>query len=342
MRLAGRMKLGFYPLPLDEAERIRKCLVLPAGSFSALDPCVGDGAAFELMMAGSAAKRYGIELDAYRAEQAQRVVETVIQGDCLQVHCSLEAISLLYLNPPYDFELSERQRRRTEQVFLDHTYRWLKPGGLLVFVIPAERIGDCSKTVASQFRDIRIYRLSDLECVRYCQVVIFGVKRGRRERDRLQEAEIRDTLTYLSELSRDPVWTSPLPDDPDFRYVVPESEPVELVNRGLPLDEIEDLLIKSPAYRQGNRILFGSQTTVSGRPLTPLHGGHVGLLCTAGMLNGIFGTGEDRHVACWQSIKVSDHIEETEEDGTVTLRERERFTQKLTLIFADGRIANLA
>ena len=118
---------------------------------------------------------------------------------------------------------------------------------------------------------------------------------------------------------------------------MPESEPVELVNRGLPLDEIEDLLIKSPAYRQANRILFGNPTTIGGQPLTPLHGGHVGLLCTGGMLNGIFGTGEDRHVACWQSIKVSDHIEETEEDGTVIIRDRERFTQRLTLVYADGR-----
>ena len=209
MRLAGRMKLGFYPLPLDEAERIRKCLVLPAGSFSALDPCVGDGRAF-VMIAGPAARRYGIELDACRAEQAGRLIETVIQRDCLQVHCPSEAISLLYLNPPYDFELAEGQSRRTEQVFLDHTYRWIKPGGLLVFVIPAERIGDCSKTLASQFRDVRIYRLSDPECVRYRQVVIFAVKRGRRERDRLQDAEIRDTLTYLSKLTRGPVGTSPL------------------------------------------------------------------------------------------------------------------------------------
>src|SRR5437867_4543334 len=234
MRFAGRMKLGFYPLPINEAERIRKCLALPAGGFLALDPCVGDGKAFEKMMAGCAARRYGIELDAYRAEQAGRLIETVIQGDCLQVHCPSETISLLYLNPPYDFELAEGQSRRTEQVFLDHTYRWIKPGGLLVFVIPAERIGDCSKTVASQFRDIRIYRLGDPECVRYRQVVIFAVKRGRRERDRLQEAEIRNTLTYLSEWARDPLGTNLLPDDPDFRYVVPESGLVELVNRGLP------------------------------------------------------------------------------------------------------------
>jgi hypothetical protein len=342
MRLAGKMKLGFYPLPLNEAERIGKCLVLPAGGFSALDPCVGDGRAFEVMMAASAARRYGIELDAYRAEQAKTRIDTVIQGDCLQVHCPSETISLLYLNPPYDFELTEGESKRTEQGFLDHTYRWIKPGGLLIFVIPAERIDDCARTVASQFRDIRIYRLGELECVRYRQVVIFGVKRGRRERNRLQEAEVRETLTYLSELTRDASGTNPLTDDPDFRYVVPESEPVELVSRGLPLDEIEDLLTKSPAYRQVNRILFGNQATISGRPLTPLHGGHVGLLCTAGMLNGIFGAAEDRHLACWQSIKVTDHIEETEEDGTVTIRDRERFTQRLTLIYADGRTAVLS
>jgi len=341
MRLAGKMKLGFYPLPLSEADRIRKCLVLPAGRFSALDPCVGDGRAFEVMMTGSAARRYGIELDAYRAEQAEKRIETVIQGDCLQVHCPSETISLLYLNPPYDFELTGGESRRTEPAFLDHTYRWIKPGGLLIFVIPAERIGNCGRTVASQFRDIRICRPSDPECVRYHQVVIFGVRRGRRERDRLQEAEIRDTLTYLSELTGAPARTMRLPDEPDFRYLVPESEPVELVNRGLPLDEIEDLLTKSSAYRQVNRILFGNQAATSGRPLTPLHGGHVGLLCTAGMLNGIFGTGRDRHIACWQSIKVTDHFEETEEDGTVTVRDRERFTQRLTLIYGDGRTAVL-
>src|SRR5207247_10615863 len=129
---------------------------------------------------------------------------------------------------------------------------------------------------------------------------------------------------------------------PAVRYEIPHSGPVTLTHAGIPLDEVEDLLLDSAAYRQAGRILLPKQRDVRGRPLTPLHGGHVGLLCTAGMLNGVFGTGEDRHVACWQSIKVSDHIEETEEDGTVIIRDRERFTQRLTLLFADGRIANLA
>ena len=104
---------------------------------------------------------------------------------------------------------------------------------------------------------------------------------------------------------------------------------------------IEDLLPKSPAYRQAARILFADEEPIEGRPLTPLHGGHVGLLCTAGMLNGIFGEGQSRHIAHWQSVKVVDKTEEQNEDGTLTIREKERFANELTLAFANGRVTTL-
>jgi hypothetical protein len=61
-----------------------------------------------------------------------------------------------------------------------------------------------------------------------------------------------------------------------------------------------------------------------------------GLLTTAGLLNGIFGEGPDLHVARWESIKVTDRFEETDENEVTTIRERERFTQSLTLVYADG------
>ena len=61
-----------------------------------------------------------------------------------------------------------------------------------------------------------------------------------------------------------------------------------------------------------------------------------GLLTTAGLLNGIFGEGPDLHVARWESIKVTDRFEETDENEVTTIRERERFTQALTLVYADG------
>ncbi len=55
------------------------------------------------------------------------------------------------------------------------------------------------------------------------------------------------------------------------------------------------------------------------------------------MLNGVFGDGEDRHIAHWQSVKFTDHWEEEEEDGTRILHDRERFSHELTLVFANGK-----
>jgi len=341
VRQIGRLKMGYFPLSLAEAGRIRGFLLYPAGPFVALDPCVGDGAAFVATTSDSTAVRYGIELDAYRAEQARRQVDELIQGDCLAVHCPVGSLSLLYLNPPYDFECGEERNQRMEQVFLTHTYRWLKVRGVLVLVVPGDRLGSCSEILASHFKDKRIYRLTEAECVRYKQVVVFGVRRTHRERQQLRDGDVSQARARLFHLARNYETLPALPNQPDWQYPVPESGPAQFAYRGLPLDAIEDLLPNSSAYRQVARILFARETRVSGRPLTPLHGGHVGLLSTAGMLNGLFGQDDSRHLACWESVKVVDHSEEEEDDGTVTIRERERFTHHLTLVFRDGRTAIL-
>ena len=126
-----------------------------------------------------------------------------------------------------------------------------------------------------------------------------------------------------------------LTDKPEAIYRIPESGPVVLSNTGIPLDEVEDLLLKSAAYRQASRTLLHERSDIRGRPLTPLHGGHVGLLCTAGLLNGVFGEGDELHIAHWRSVKFVDHWEE-EEGETRILHDRERFSHELTLIFANG------
>ena len=341
MRPAGKLKLGYFPLPSEEAVRIRGFLRPPASRYAALDPCVGDGGAFATIASDELALRYGIELDAYRAEQARQTTPQVIQGDACNVHCPVESFSLLYLNPPYDFECGNGPNRRMEQIFLEHCYRWLKPGGVLVMVVPGDRLAVCDKVLATHFRDKKAYRLSAPDSEKYKQVVLFGIRRTRRERDRLRDAEVSRARNLISEMSRRWDQLVTLPDVPDLAYSVPESGSVELVYRGLPLDEIEDLLPKSAAYRQVHRILFGPPKQVTGRPLTPLHGGHVALCAVSGMLDGIFGSGEDRHVAAWNAVKVTDRSEEVHDDGTIVRRERERFVNELTLVFASGETAIL-
>ena len=51
-RNAARMKMGHYPLPEAEARKIRKLLKYPAQA-SVIDPCVGTGAAFNLITASA-------------------------------------------------------------------------------------------------------------------------------------------------------------------------------------------------------------------------------------------------------------------------------------------------
>jgi hypothetical protein len=59
------------------------------------------------------------------------------------------------------------------------------------------------------------------------------------------------------------------------------------------------------------------------------------------MLNGIFGSGESRHVAAWTSAKAVTVSTEETEDGTIVQTEREHFVQELTLIFTSGQTAIL-
>ena len=167
MRNQGRLRLGYFPLPLSEARRIRACLHYPTSPASTIDPCIGDGAAFLAITAEACARRYGVELDAHRAEQAASVVDELIHGDCLDVHCPVESFGLVFLNPPYDWTIGEGRNERTERVFLPHTHRWLKAGGVLVLVVPAVHVRECGEILASQFKATRIFRLTDPESVRY-------------------------------------------------------------------------------------------------------------------------------------------------------------------------------
>ena len=332
MHIHGKTKLGFFPLPINEAGHLRQLLQADS-SFSAVDPCVGDGVAFDTLLRGLPANRYGIEIDAYRSNEARRLEIDVLQADALNVRCPVESLSLLYLNPPYDWESGHSGNRRLEHVFLEHTYRWLVPEGILIFVIPQSRIEPCARILANHFKNIRVFRLTDPESVRFKQIAIVAARRKRSERP--EDAVLLEAQRYLESMAVHGELCS-LESAGGPLYWVPPSGPATLSNTGLPLDEIEDILLRSSAYRQCRRVLLHDQSNVRGRPLTPLHGGHVGLLCTAGLLNGVFGQGEQRHIACWRSVKFVDHWEEQDGEATI-VHDRERFSHELTLVFSNGQ-----
>jgi hypothetical protein len=183
VHINGKTKLGFFPLPVLEAKRLKNHLAFSL-EFSALDPCVGDGVAFSGLVEGAPGRRYGVEIDAHRAAQARALGIEVLQANTMDVRCTAESLSLLYLNPPYDWESGQTGNQRLESVFLEHTYRWLKPEGILVFVIPQPRLKPCARLLADHFKDIRVYRLTEPECLQYKQIALLAIRRKRHERPR--------------------------------------------------------------------------------------------------------------------------------------------------------------
>jgi Uncharacterised methyltransferase family (DUF6094) len=193
MHIHGKTKLGFFPLPLSEAKRLKNHLTFP-WQFSAIDPCVGDGVAFSALVEGTLARRYGVEIDAHRAAQARSIGIEVLQANTMDVRCNAESFSLLYLNPPYDWESGQTGNERLESIFLEHTYRWMKPEGILVFVIPQPRLKACARLLADHFKDIRVLQLTEAETA---QKVIKQIR------------EVRH-LRLVRGLSDSPLLTKPL------------------------------------------------------------------------------------------------------------------------------------
>ena len=181
MRPHGQTKLGFFPLPIAEAKRLKNWLSFP-DRFSALDPGVGDGVAFTQLLRDVLAHRYGIEIDAYRAEQAKALGIETLQANAAEVRCQAEAVSLIYLNPPYDWESGESNNQRLELVFLEHTYRWLKAGGVMLLVIPLLRLVKCARLLSEHFMDLRVFRLTEPACLQFKQIVVLATRRKRHAR----------------------------------------------------------------------------------------------------------------------------------------------------------------
>jgi hypothetical protein len=327
--------MGYYPLPVDEAKKLRSLLRFTDPA-SILDPVAGQGTALQLITSEADVRLYGIELDAERAEMARSSGVEIMQGNTFDTVVQAESFSLLYLNPPYDSEIGSVANNRLERLFLEHTYRWLVTDGVLVMVIPFERLHECSGVLSSHFVNLNVFRMTDKDSVQFRQIAVFGVRRNVRgaavEHNKRQLESISPYGSFGELLELGPNACEP--------YEVPASDEATLSYRGLPYDSLEDLLPQSSAWRQAVPFLVPGGDLAKGNPITPLHGGHVGLLCTAGLLNGTFGEGTDRHIARWRSVKhVTTFTEDNEEakSDTVIVHHRERWANELRLVYSDGR-----
>lgn len=336
MRIAGRMKMGYYPTPSRVVEQIKSFLLFPSAPFAALDPCCGEGLALAHLASGTQAFTYGVELDQHRAGEAETRIQNVLKCGIEETRIGHQSCSILFLNPPYDEAIreedAETKTERQEKAFLQMTVPYQVPGGVLVYIIPQTRLNrGVARLLASRFENIQVFRFPDPEYDDFKQVVVFGVRK-------VENCLHEQLAVKLQNIPNRKL--KPLPETLTAQYPVPPSPPLKLF-RSTVIDpeELEKQMEQSPLWRKLHAMTARNDLQVP-RPPLPLHSGHLGLLLAAGKLDGVVGEGADRHVVKGKVTKVISKAEEYKGD-VLEQRELDRYVVSIKILDCNGQIREL-
>jgi hypothetical protein len=336
MRIHGRIKMGYYPTPARVVELIRKYLSFPASPFAALDPCCGEGEALAALVAETSAITYGVELDYQRAEESTTCLHHVLRCGIEETRIQYRSCSLLLLNPPYDEltleEEADAKTEREERAFLRMTVPYLIPGGVLVYIIPQNRLNkSIARLLASRFEHIQVFRFPDLEYADFRQIVVFGVRKTDNGLDEQEASRLQNVPK---------VELSPLSDKAEIQYPVPTSSPLTLFRSTLiDPEELQKHMVQSPLWKRFAVLTTRSEIHIP-RPPLPLHSGHLGLLLASGKLDGIVGAGDDTHVVKGRVRKITSVHQELKGE-VLEERELDRYVVSIKILDRNGEIREL-
>ncbi len=336
MRIHGRIKMGHYPTPPRVVELIRNYLSFPPGQFSSLDPCCGEGDALAGLVAETSAVTYGVELDYNRADESKTRLHHVLRCGIEESRVQHGSCSLLLLNPPYDELMLEEEANtkteRQERAFLRMTVPYLIPGGVLVYIIPQNRLDKAvARLLGSRFERIHVFRFPDPEYGAFRQIVVFGVKKANNILDEQEASRLQNV--HKMELA-------PLSDNVQIHHPVPASGPLTLF-RSMLVDpeELEKHMAQSALWKRFAVSTARSELRIP-RPPLPLHSGHLGLLLAAGKLDGIMGTGEDSHLVKGSVRKITTVFQEIKGE-VLEERELDRYVVSIKVLNQLGEIREL-
>ena len=344
MRLAAQSRGGYYPTPDRVVDLIAGLIETPYGyhhrnreTLRILDPCCGGGDALaqlaeELRRRGSLpVETYGVELHRDRAEQAERLLDRAIAADLFQTSIANGAFGLALVNPPYDHDAEDK---RVEHAFLTHCTRYLTEGGLLVFIVPRQRLTVSARYLSTHYRSLNCWAFPDPERQVFDQVVLLGYRKTDPVPDARAEAQVR-------------AWAEGEPEPlrrvryPLFRAAATPMGDILFTTR-----TVDPVAAASEARRSGlwtsteiTDALWPAGDTRT-RPLMPLRRGHMAMLVAAGFLdNLVLEAGDRRILVKGKTSKEMVLVEDTPEKEVY----RERLvTTVVSLDLGDGEVVEIA
>lgn len=321
MRLEAQAKAGFYPTPSKVVDIIKTWIgeKMP-GPRRLLDPCCGTGEPAAQITAAAGCDGYGVEINTDRAKIAKNLLRKVVAGNLFSVRARPGAFSILYLNPPYDFDAEDG---RTELSFLKHTLSYLTPRGLLLFVVPQKRITPrIARVLSAYFEDLKVRRFPADEFQAFGQIVIAGFKKARAEID----GEVLASLTQIQSMDLPEIHRK------EFSFTVPAvGRDFFIRSSEFGPDELAEELKESSLWKEPALGLLeeDGQTRPASQPLMPPRKAHLAMLIAAGLINNqTLEANGTRLLIKGTSKKVIDRFEEETEKG-IKITERERIVTQI-------------
>jgi 16S rRNA G966 N2-methylase RsmD len=283
MRPPAVEKMGYYPTSSKVTDYLRTWFA-PAENGRLLDPCAGEGSAAGVLAKALNCASWGVELSPTRAEVAEKNLDRVLCAAWQTCILTNESISLLFLNPPYNYDRFGDQRR-LETEFLKTATPKLMRGGALVYIVPLKLLGD--ETVAAllvaYYENLAVVRYPETE---FDQVILMGYRRQHYKNPSKEEIETIQKLAKVEPPLLESI-SSP-------RYTLLPAPAKGAGGSGIKFsrmdytaEELADATLKKGLMhsRTWLDLVDPSRLDVKmDRPVMPLKKGHIAMLMAAGTM----------------------------------------------------------
>lgn len=366
MRIGNMIKAGFYPLPIKQVgEHLVKLLEVEEHSNGEqsrwLDPCSGEGeilAYLQHKLGEDSIQTYGVEIDRARYEKSAEILDYTVRSAFEQTVISHKAFPLIYLNPPYNYEMGSSSEKKDlmEYTFLRRSHLYLQDGGIMIYVVPYDRFAnkDIQSFLSKHYEDIGLMRFDDEDGAyeQFKQCIFIGKKRKYIEKDVYYNQKFHDfttqmvseqfVLTNVNTVSQignsDKIWIVPK-GNKLFKITFNTRVPFKATCGPIKDNDAFGTLTRFMDYGNG---LNNNETRSKADTLKmPINLGQIGLCMMTGMADGVVGEGEHLHlVRGSENVYIEEAItEQTEKKEVKTYTTKRR--AKYTIVLPDGEIREL-
>jgi len=337
---------GYYPAPRDQLPAIASLFAPASKGGRLLDPCAGEGEALHHLAEAWQLTPYANELDTDRAAACQKLLGPIqaVQGDLYTLRASLGSFNAVWCNPPYTWDVTNKDDKRRELGMLKHSWKWLAPGGYMMWVVYAHHVTpDAAAFLAKHCKTVDIWRLPGLHLGEYVHVVVVA-QEGTPPDEPAQFAQrILQDAAHPRELTAQdtPLYAFPQPRIIRRFVFAPKVITPELALQAVQADGAQ--------FGAGfQRLLEPPPPVENVRPVVRPRGGQLALVLAAGLFNGIVVQTEEGRAAVRSTVEPVEQLVEggdiDEADETTTEREvyRTRPQVTITLLNERGEVTDMS